>query len=165
MSLKRSASPMHFLSRPSPHNSAVTLFESAGRSTFTEADYSQSPRRSKRAKYSTSVKVKSEDFHPSADEPVLQTSTRKFTRALKSESRRPKSMKLESPSPRKKKLIQMSLEVPHPTPPLWEEQYNAIKEMRKKYVAPVDTMGCDTAQLKELDPKVCSSKPYSHSVS
>lgn len=164
MSLKRSASPMHLLSRPSPHNSAVTLFESAGLSTFTEADYTQSPRRSKRAKHSGSVKVKSEDLHPSADESVTPT-TPKPTRALKSESRKAKSMKIESPSPRKKKLIQMSLEVPHPTPPLWEEQYNAIKEMRKKYVAPVDTMGCDTAQLKEIDPKVCSSKPYSHSVS
>lgn len=155
MSLKRSASPMHLLSRPSPHNSAVTLFESAGLSTFTEADYTQSPRRSKRAKHSGSVKVKSEDLHPSADESVTPT-TPKPTRALKSELRKAKSMKLESPSPRKKKLIKMSLEVPHPTPPLWEEQYNAMMEMRRKYVAPVDTMGCDTAQLRETDPKVCS---------
>lgn len=48
----------------------------------------------------------------------------------------------------------MSLEVPHPTPERWEETYKAIKEMRAKTVAPVDTMGCDSAQLHEIDPKV-----------
>ncbi|EJD06230.1 DNA glycosylase [Fomitiporia mediterranea MF3/22] len=45
------------------------------------------------------------------------------------------------------------LDKPHPTPPRWKETYDAIKEMRKKYIAPVDTMGCEQAQLSEIDPK------------
>ncbi|EGN96402.1 hypothetical protein SERLA73DRAFT_170779 [Serpula lacrymans var. lacrymans S7.3] len=56
-------------------------------------------------------------------------------------------------SPRKPKPIQQSLKVPHPAPPRWRETYDTIKEMRSHIVAPVDTMGCDQAQLKESDPK------------
>ena len=61
----------------------------------------------------------------------------------------------DSPSPKKKKSIQMALDTPHPAPANWREAYDKIKEMRQMYVAPVDTMGCATAQLREIDPKVC----------
>lgn len=57
----------------------------------------------------------------------------------------------------KAKAIPQALAKPHPAPENWEETYNTIKEMRTKFVAPVDTMGCDSAQTKETDPKVCPS--------
>ena len=57
-------------------------------------------------------------------------------------------------SPKKPKLIPQSLDVPHPSPERWKEAYDAIKEMRARTTAPVDTMGCDQAQWKEQDPKV-----------
>ncbi|CAL1703295.1 unnamed protein product [Somion occarium] len=63
------------------------------------------------------------------------------------------SVKLEEVSPRRPKPIQQSLAVPHPAPLRWREAYDTIKRMRANIVAPVDTMGCDQAQLKEVDPK------------
>jgi endonuclease III len=38
--------------------------------------------------------------------------------------------------------------------PRWWETYDAIKEMHSHIIAPVDTMGCDQAQLKEMNLKV-----------
>jgi len=45
---------------------------------------------------------------------------------------------------------QAALEEPHPAPAHWLETYGAIKEMRLRFPAPVDTMGCDTAKWKEM---------------
>ncbi|KAI6141527.1 DNA glycosylase [Pisolithus thermaeus] len=59
----------------------------------------------------------------------------------------------KSRSPKKSKVIPQSLAVPHPAPERWKEAYDAIKEMRSRIPAPVDTMGCDQAQWKEQDPK------------
>ena len=59
-----------------------------------------------------------------------------------------------TPSPKKQKLLRMNLDVPHPAPNRWKEVYSAIQEMRELYIAPVDTMGCDKAQVPETDPKV-----------
>ncbi|KAI6094540.1 DNA glycosylase [Pisolithus croceorrhizus] len=59
----------------------------------------------------------------------------------------------KSRSPKKSKVIPQSLAVPHPAPERWKEAYDAIKEMRPRIPAPVDTMGCDQAQWKEQDPK------------
>ncbi|KAI6094042.1 DNA glycosylase, partial [Pisolithus croceorrhizus] len=56
-------------------------------------------------------------------------------------------------SPKKSKVIPQSLAAPHPAPERWKEAYDAIKEMRSRIPAPVDTMGCDQAQWKEQDPK------------
>ena len=61
-----------------------------------------------------------------------------------------------STSPKKQKLLRMTLDVPHPAPARWKEAYSAIQEMRSLYVAPVDTMGCDKAQVPETNPKVCT---------
>lgn len=72
-----------------------------------------------------------------------------------------KGQRKPSTSPRKTKSIAQSLDIPHPTPERWRETYDAIKEMRSKITAPVDTMGCDRAQYKETEPRVrlgtCSS--------
>ena len=57
-------------------------------------------------------------------------------------------------SPKKPKTIKQALEKPHPAPARWRETYDAIKEMRSRFPAPVDTMGCDTAKWKEIDPRV-----------
>jgi len=59
-----------------------------------------------------------------------------------------------SASPKKPKAIKQALEKPHPAPARWQETYDAIKEMRSRFPAPVDTMGCDTAKWKEMDPRV-----------
>ncbi|KAI0034974.1 DNA glycosylase, partial [Vararia minispora EC-137] len=59
--------------------------------------------------------------------------------------------KADSQSPRKP--VRAKLDVPHPAPEHWREVYDAIKEMRSKFVAPVDTMGCALAQQHETDPK------------
>jgi endonuclease-3 len=68
-------------------------------------------------------------------------------------------------SPQKQKTIKQVLERPHPAPARWRETYDAIKEMRARFPAPVDTMGCDTAKWKEADPRVraYSKKPNSSS--
>jgi hypothetical protein len=65
-----------------------------------------------------------------------------------------KTRRSASASPRKAKPIPQSLEKPHPAPARWRETYDTIKDMRRRIVAPVDTMGCDQAQRKETDPKV-----------
>jgi endonuclease III len=43
-------------------------------------------------------------------------------------------------------------------PPRWRETYDAIKEIRSHLVAPVDTMGCDRAQLKKIVSLMLSSQ-------
>jgi endonuclease-3 len=54
----------------------------------------------------------------------------------------------------KAKEIKQALDTPHPAPARWRETYDAIREMRARMPAPVDTMGCDTAKWKETDPRV-----------
>lgn len=144
--------------KQSQHNPSVTLFELAESSSVANGDYDvTSPRRSKRAKRLVEVKQEIEDIEeavsgPSVsldaqdNEPRPQTPKRKRTRKAVEP--------LNSPSPRKKKSIKMALDTPHPAPAHWRETYDKIKEMREMYVAPVDTMGCDTARLRETDPKV-----------
>ncbi|KAF9501714.1 DNA glycosylase [Pleurotus eryngii] len=75
--------------------------------------------------------------------------------SILAESSKAKKPKRSTPvrSPRKPRAIQQSLDKPHPAPEHWRETYDAIKEMRSKIVAPVDTMGCDQAQYKETEPK------------
>ena len=68
------------------------------------------------------------------------------------EKERPKPKRASSS--RKPKAIPTALETPHPAPARWREAYDTIKRMRARIVAPVDTMGCEQAQLKESDPKV-----------
>lgn len=62
------------------------------------------------------------------------------------------------PTPRKRIKVETdsipkSTESDIETPPHWLEMYNRIEEMRKKYPAPVDTVGCEKVP-KNLDPKI-----------
>ncbi|KAG6375824.1 hypothetical protein JVT61DRAFT_2681 [Boletus reticuloceps] len=62
----------------------------------------------------------------------------------------------QKPKPKRKskqKAVTQRLETPHPTPADWANAYAAIKAMRARIVAPVDTMGCDRAQFGEREPK------------
>ena len=132
--------------KPSPFHSGVTLFES-GPST---------PRRSKRLK--TEPDAESQSLF--ATEEVKKTTVgKKRGPRIKVEQAEP-ALEVEtkparkSASPRKPKPVPQALEVPHPAPHKWKEQYYTIKTMREHIVAPVDTMGCEQAQLKEVDPRV-----------
>jgi len=80
------------------------------------------------------------------DEALLLPVQNKTTRAQSTSS-----------SPKKAKAIKRALDTPHPAPARWRETYDAIREMRARFPAPVDTMGCDTAKWKEMDPRVSSS--------
>lgn len=160
MPVKRSASssPTRLVARKSSYNAAVTLYECAPgpSSSVTKAEefeletercVIETPRRSKR----TRVKLESEvvdieDTIRVASSPSSPLKS-KVRKAIASGSS-------TTPSPKKAKPIKMELENPHPAPENWEETYDLIKEMRTKTVAPVDTMGCDKAQLREIDPKV-----------
>ncbi|KAF9022481.1 DNA glycosylase [Hymenopellis radicata] len=73
----------------------------------------------------------------------------------------PKRPKASSP---KKHPIPQSLATPHPAPDRWRETYAAIKEMRSTFVAPVDTMGCDQAQMRESNPKTLRHPRIPHAV-
>ena len=44
-------------------------------------------------------------------------------------------------------------------PEKWEEIYDSVKEMRKSFLAPVDTMGCETLAEERVSPRV-SPVPY-----
>jgi hypothetical protein len=67
--------------------------------------------------------------------------------------------KAKGKSKGKAKEIKQALDTPHPAPARWRETYDAIREMRARMPAPVDTMGCDTAKWKETDPRVRPPPP------
>lgn len=46
----------------------------------------------------------------------------------------------------------------HP-PDKWEEIYSAVTEMRKRVLAPVDTMGCETLAEEQASPRVWPVNP------
>lgn len=147
--------------KASPYHTAVTLYEArAGPST---------PRRSSRVKQEpTDPELAPLPDAPDDTKQVHSTKLGKKTRATPQR----KSIKTQvadseadhvhddasRKSPKKPtskpKAIRQTLDVPHPAPARWADIYAAIKEMRSRVVAPVDTMGCDQAQLGEQDPKV-----------
>ena len=166
--MKRKSS---LVSRPSPYHTAVTLFEAGEGAVETVV------RRSKRLKTSLTTEtpvsepVETEKHAVGEDSPLNTpvkswkkiTTTIKLEEAEESTTVAPATAAIAGPSkvrrskttsPRKPKTIPTALETPHPAPPRWRETYDAIKRMRSRIVAPVDTMGCDQAQLKETDPKV-----------
>ncbi|KAF7964664.1 hypothetical protein HWV62_10667 [Athelia sp. TMB] len=101
----------------------------------TIVDIPESPRRSKR------IKMEERGITDLEDVQEDEKSAKNVKSAAKSSS------------PRKPKVIKQTLATPHAAPPKWRETYATIKEMRSKITAPVDTMGCDRAQLKESEPK------------
>jgi endonuclease III len=138
------------VSKRSSVEPTVTLFKLED---LDDAEPGPSPeRRSKRVK----VEVKAEDI---TDQGVNESSLVLLNEAAASTSkvkraRTTQTPRSESSSPRKPKTIKQTLEKPHPAPAHWRETYDAIKEMRARFPAPVDTMGCDTAKWKETDPRV-----------
>ena len=109
------------------------------------------PRRSKRAKLEEDVKVEdiADGGFPVSDAKAAPTLPRD-----KGKKARPLAGRTASASPRKPKAIKQALDKPHPAPGGWRDAYDSIKEMRSRFPAPVDTMGCDTAKWKEMDPRV-----------
>ncbi|KZP13803.1 DNA glycosylase [Athelia psychrophila] len=83
----------------------------------------------------------------------MQEAEKPAKASAKAKAKSTRAAKSTSSSPRKPKAVKQTLETPHPAPPHWQETYDTIKEMRAQIVAPVDTMGCDRAQLKESEPK------------
>ena len=141
---------------PSPFSAKVTLYEA------TDTVESASVRTSKRLKVAA---ARSSEQPYDAEDHVSPKATKLPIPDVKAEvgastssevaAARPKPHRVSSP--RKPKPIPTALEVPHPAPPRWRETYGTIKRMRSHIVAPVDTMGCDRAQLKEADPRVRDS--------
>ncbi|TFK85371.1 DNA glycosylase [Polyporus arcularius HHB13444] len=133
----------------SPYSAKVTLYE--------PADAAEYVRRSKRLKGSTDI--------PDHAQPEVSGPPRKDTKKSSSAATLVKTEDVATTSvdtlfkpkrvtsPRKPKIIPTALKTPHPAPPRWQETYDTIKRMRSRIVAPVDTMGCDRAQLKEADPR------------
>lgn len=95
---------------------------------------------------STSSPKKRAKLEPSTPEPLKEGIS----------SRKPSKSPQKSKTPYKKALA-----TPHPAPERWREVYDTIKEMRSQTVAPVDTMGCHTAQQHETDPKVAATLYFS----
>jgi len=94
-----------------------------------------------------------EDLPALAAKPLAGKGKGKNLKAARPPAQTPSSASA-SASPQKPKAIKQALEKPHPAPARWRETYDAIREMRTRFPAPVDTMGCDTAKWKETDPRV-----------
>lgn len=84
--------------------------------------------------------------------PNTRASPRKPSHHAKNEDN-PKPKKLRR-QPAKKIVNEAGAVEIHP-PAKWEEVYEAVKEMRKSVLAPVDTMGCETLADERLSPRVC----------
>lgn len=156
--------------KASPYHSAVTLYEAPSQANInSEAQAGPStPRRSNRIKQEPTdpetpgLDVPGDAKHARGTlalakktKPIPRRKSVK-TQASDSEADRDvdASRKSHKKPTSKLKAIPQSLDVPHPAPARWADVYAAIKEMRSRVVAPVDTMGCDQAQLGEQDPKV-----------
>ncbi|KXN91920.1 hypothetical protein AN958_11305 [Leucoagaricus sp. SymC.cos] len=126
---------MTFRTRQSAFNPSVTLFEPDDiEDSFPSPE---PPQRKKRIKTEQDAEASSSST-PSKRQKTDAASPRKVVKAA---------------SPKKPKPIPQALASPHPVPEKWQEVYDTIKEMRSRFTAPVDTMGCDQAQYQESDPK------------
>ncbi|KAK0496270.1 DNA glycosylase [Armillaria luteobubalina] len=124
--------PARLVEHPSLCNASVTLVKVE--EELSSVQEFEAPRRSKRVKLEEIV----HDIEDNANV---------------SNPRRPKAKRTPSSSPKKPKPIPQSLATPHPAPERWREVYDSIKAMRANIVAPVDSMGSDSAQLKEKKPR------------
>lgn len=88
---------------------------------------------------------------------IRTTTARKTSRKAYSKSNvRDESNTMNSRKQPAKKSINHDGQVEIHAPPRWEEIYDAVTEMRKKILAPVDTMGCETLAEEHASPRVCS---------
>ena len=53
-----------------------------------------------------------------------------------------------------KRIVNESGQEEVQAPANWEDIYDAVREMRKEKLAPVDTMGCETLAEEHLTPRV-----------
>ncbi|KAF9651900.1 DNA glycosylase [Thelephora ganbajun] len=161
------SAPAELYATRSSANPAVTLYNTLAKDLASEASGSTpAPRRSKR------IKPEDDDgvSHANSSAGDSRVATQKLgpsTKRVKVEhvtnanppwegeatSPKRRSKSSRSKAPKKPKLVQQSLDKPHPAPEHWKEQYGSIKSMRMRVKAPVDTMGCDQAQNGETDPK------------
>lgn len=145
--------------KASPYHNAVTLYEAADSETRPGPS---TRRQSSRIKHESAEPDSVLDVPDDGIEAAAQTKPgprqRKAKTKVPDSEGFPDVSRSESPKkrkpPSKPKPIPQALDVPHPTPTRWADVYAAIKEMRSRIEAPVDTMGCDQAQLRERDPKV-----------
>ncbi|KAJ7063687.1 DNA glycosylase [Mycena amicta] len=148
MSLVRRTSS-RLSSRASPYNTGVTLFK-------LEDDADSKPLRTppatpRRQRRVNTVKEEDtmEDHIKMEDEDVKPSTP---TRSPSNKKPKTKSSQ-KSPTKSKSSPYKKPLAKPDPTPAHWREVYDAIREMRKLPIAPVDTMGCHMAQRHETDPR------------
>lgn len=140
--------------KASPYHSAVMLYEANDAPDSGEAQAGPSaPRRSRHVKRESTEPEASEldtwsDRNKTAQKP---TSWRK---SVKPDSDASVKKKPKSKPTSKPKRIPQGLAIPHPAPEKWADVYDAIKTMRSRAIAPVDTMGCHLAQVGEREPKV-----------
>jgi hypothetical protein len=135
-------------SNVSQHNPSVTIFQ------LSHQDDMERPRRSKRVKTRNNTDPESQSGLDNLTHDVLTVKAGVNAIASGSALPTPSHPRDVLASPKKFKAIPQSLATPHPPPSTWRETYDTIKDMRSRFVAPVDTMGCDRAQFKETDPKV-----------
>ena len=137
--------------KASPYHTAVTLYEARDTADSEAQAGPSTPRRPSRVKQeptdpeTLALDVSSDTRHGRAVSKNTKRSVKPDLDASRKSPKKPTS---------KPKAIRQRLDVPQPAPAKWADAYAAIKEMRSRVVAPVDTMGCDQAQLKERDPKV-----------
>ena len=129
------------VAQQSSADQSVTLFKLEDSDDGHSPDPSVAGRDSKRIK----VEAKAAELLPST-EALGDGRSKKRAKAAAS----PQKAKAKA----KAKEIKQALDTPHPAPARWRETYDAIREMRTRFPAPVDTMGCDTAKWKETDPRV-----------
>ncbi|KAH9930839.1 DNA glycosylase [Fomitopsis serialis] len=152
--MKRSASPIASESHASEllHGCSVSPLTSTSESSHTVL------RRSKRIKVESDVPRDPGDDHSTlvTVEAIEETTLQVGPTVLSKGAKRKTTVRVKkegSASPKKQKPIQQALETPHPAPARWSEAYSTIKDMRSRIVAPVDTMGCNRAQLEETIPQ------------
>lgn len=88
--------------------------------------------------------------------PITRFSTRKSD--IKDEDEKTIKTKKVRRQPAKPAINRAGEVEIHP-PAKWEEIYDTVKEMRKRTLAPVDTMGCETLAEDRRSPRVCPSIP------
>lgn len=95
------------------------------------------------------------DSAPMTASSITTTSSRPTHRKANSKTnvqdkKKPRSAKRQPA----RKVIKEDGQVEIHPPRQWEETYDAVKEMRKKIPAPVDTMGCETLAEAHASPRV-----------
>ncbi|KAI9445762.1 DNA glycosylase [Lactarius psammicola] len=136
-----STRPTRLITQQSSADQSVTLFKLED----LDDSHSHSPDSSVEGRHPKRIKVETK-----ASELLLSTGNEE---ALDNGGKGKNRAKAAPKKAKVFKEIKRALDTPHPAPARWRETYDAIREMRARFPAPVDTMGCDTAKWKEVDPR------------